>query len=76
MVERVTDDLRRGAVFLDLHAKAPCRLDRYAASIQDGRGQTVHRRLFIVQAEMDGSLIVRQPTLLLDLILAAGQENG
>ena len=67
VVERVTDDLRRGAVFLDLHAKAPSRLDVFAASIQDGRGQTVHRRLFIVQAEHDGSLLLRQPTLLLDV---------
>ncbi len=39
----------------------------FAASIQDGRGQTVHRRLFIVQAEHDGSLLLRQPTLLLDV---------
>lgn len=63
----VADDLHRGAVFLDLNASAPYRLDVFAAAIQDGRGRTVHRRLFIVQAEGDGPLRLRQPTLFLDL---------
>jgi superfamily II DNA or RNA helicase len=63
----VADDLHRGAVFLDLNASAPYRLDVFAAAIQDGRGRTVHRRLFIVQAETGGALRLRQPTLLLDL---------
>jgi superfamily II DNA or RNA helicase len=67
VLERVTDDLRRGAVFLDLHAKAPSRLDVFAAALQDGRGHVVHRRLFIVQADLDGTLLMKQPTLLLDL---------
>lgn len=64
---RVTDDLRRGAVFFDLHAKAPYRLDVFAASIKDGRANTLHRRLFIVETTSDGQLAVRQPTLLLDI---------
>ncbi len=63
----VADDLHRGAVFLDLNASTPYRLDVFAAAIQDGRGRTVHRRLFIVQAETGGALRLRQPTLLLDL---------
>jgi len=63
----VADDLHRGAVFLDLNASAPYRLDVFAAAIQDGRGRTVHRRLFIVQADAGGALRLRQPTLLLDL---------
>jgi superfamily II DNA or RNA helicase len=63
----VADDLHRGAVFLDLNASAPYRLDVFAAAIQDGRGRTVHRRLFIVQADAGGTLRLRQPTLLLDL---------
>lgn len=67
VLERVTDDLRRGAVFLDLHAKAPSRLDVFAAALQDGRGHVVHRRLFVVQADLDGTLLMKQPTLLLDL---------
>jgi superfamily II DNA or RNA helicase len=69
--ERVGDDLRRGAVLWDLHAKAPYRLDVYAASIKDGRGNTLHKKLFVVRADPDGSLTLRQPTLFLDLIPAA-----
>jgi superfamily II DNA or RNA helicase len=65
--ECVADDLHRGAVFLDLNASAPYRLDVFAAAIQDGRGRTVHRRLFIVQVDGDGTLRLRQPTLFLDL---------
>ncbi len=65
--DSVADDLRRGAVFLDLNTSAPYRLDVFAAAIQDGRGRTVHRRLFIVQADTGGALHLRQPTLLLDL---------
>ncbi len=68
--ERVADDLRRGAVLWDLHAKAPYRLDVYAASIKDGRGHTLHKKLFVVRADPGGSLALRQPTLFLDLIPA------
>jgi len=68
--ERVTDDLRRGAIFLDLHTATPYRLDCFAASIKDGRGNTLHRKLFLVRADPDATLTIRQPTLLLDLIPA------
>jgi hypothetical protein len=64
---RVTEDLRRGAVFYDLHAKAPYRLDVFAASIKDGRANTLHRRLFMVETTSNGQLVMRQPTLLLDV---------
>jgi superfamily II DNA or RNA helicase len=64
---RVMDDLRRGAVFYDLHAKAPYRLDVFGASIKDGRANTLHRRLFVVETTIGGQMSVRQPTLLLDI---------
>ncbi len=67
---RVDGDLRRGALFWDLHAKAPYRLDVFAASIVDGRGATLHKRLFVVRVEPDGTPSVRQPTLFLDLVPA------
>jgi hypothetical protein len=51
VAERVRDDLKRGAVFYDLQAKAPGRLDAFGASVKDGRGNTVSRRLFMVQVE-------------------------
>jgi len=70
VTERVADHLRRGAVFFDLHRREPALLDALAASVKDGRGRTLHRRLFIVQTELDGTMSVRQPTLMHDLIPA------
>ena len=63
-------DLRRGAVFFDLHRNAPARLDVFSAAIRDGRGHVLHRRLFVVQTDVNGTLSVRQPTIFLDLIPA------
>jgi hypothetical protein len=34
---QVQEDLRRGAIFLDLHSKSPARLDVFSAAITDGR---------------------------------------
>jgi superfamily II DNA or RNA helicase len=70
--ERSATDLRRGAVLWDLHTPAPYRLDVFSAAIKDGRGNTLHRRLFVVRADADGTLTLRQPTLFLDLSPAAG----
>ncbi|MCL6479533.1 MAG: DUF3883 domain-containing protein [Peptococcaceae bacterium] len=70
VLERVQEDLRRGAVFFDLHCANPSRLDVFSASIRDGRGHTLHRRLFVVQTDINGIMSVRQPTIFLDLIPA------
>jgi len=65
--DRVQSDLRRGTVFYDLHRAAPARLDVFSAAIKDGRGNVLHRRLFVVQVDMTGILTIRQPTIFLDL---------
>jgi len=70
VIGRVRDDLQRGSVFFDLHRDKPYRLDVFTASIKDGRGNHIHRRLFVVEIDMDGSMSVRQPTIFLDLGLA------
>jgi len=67
---RVQNDLRRGTVFYDVHRAEPARLDVFSAAIRDGRGNVLHRRLFVVQADMSGTLTIRQPTIFLDLSLA------
>ncbi|HEV7858772.1 MAG TPA: DUF1822 family protein [Pyrinomonadaceae bacterium] len=67
---QVASDLRRGSCFYDLNTERPYRLDVFTASIKDGRGKNLHRRLFAVQSEMDGTLSVKQPTVFLDLSLA------
>ncbi len=66
--ERVQNDLNRGAVFYDINRKQPGRLDVFSAAVRDGRGNTLHRRLFVVETELNGTMSVRQPTLFLDLV--------
>jgi superfamily II DNA or RNA helicase len=70
--ERAQDDLRRGAVFYDLGATEPTRLEVFAASVADGRGRTLHRRLFVVEVLPSGQMRLRQPTIFLDLVPASG----
>jgi superfamily II DNA or RNA helicase len=70
VLESVRDDLARGAVFFDLNRDKPARLSVFAASIRDGRGNELHKRLFIVQQNADGSMDLKQPTYLLDLMAA------
>jgi len=69
-VEQFQDDLKKGSVFYDLNIQRPCRLDVFSAAIVDGLGHILHRKLFVVSSEMDGTLSVRQPTVFLDIILA------
>jgi hypothetical protein len=45
-------------------------LDVFSASIKDGGGHHLHRRLFVVQSDPEGALTVRQPTIFQDLALA------
>ncbi len=68
--EHVRRDLEKGAVFFDVHRAEPARLSVYAAAIRDGGGHFLHRRLFVVEENLDESMAIRQPTLLLDLMPA------
>jgi superfamily II DNA or RNA helicase len=70
LLENVRSEMEKGAVFFDVHRSVPARLAVYSAAIRDGLGHVLHRRLFIVKEEIDGTLTVRQPTLLLDLVPA------
>src|ERR1700730_14507674 len=70
LLENVRPEMDKGAVFFDIHRSLPARLTVYSAAIRDGLGHVLHRRLFIVQEEIEGTLTVRQPTLLLDLMSA------
>ncbi len=69
--ERVRDDLEHGAMFYDLHSGEPSRLDVFSAAIQDGRGNVLHRRLFVVETSVEGEMAIRQPTIFLDLVAAS-----
>jgi superfamily II DNA or RNA helicase len=68
--DEVRDDLLRGAVFFDLHSPEPYHLDVFSASVKDGLANELHRRLFVVQSFPDGRLVVKQPTIFLDLAVA------
>lgn len=68
--ERAQDDVQRGALFFELQRTMPARLDVFAAAINDGLGHELHRRLFVVETQLDGAQAVRQPTLFLDLVPA------
>lgn len=70
VAQRVRADLQRGSVFYDLHSRTPYLLDVYSAAIRDGRGNQLHRRLFVVQTDADGATSIKQPTVFLDLTLA------
>src|SRR5436190_8170522 len=67
ILARVEDHLRRGAVFFDLHREQPAVLDVFAASIKDGRGNTLHRRLFVVETSAVGEMALHEPTILHDI---------
>jgi superfamily II DNA or RNA helicase len=70
VVARVDDHLRRGAIFFDLHREQPAFLDVFAASIKDGRGNTLHRRLFVVESSVAGEMALHEPTILHDIMPA------
>ncbi len=69
--QRVQNDMRRGAVFFDINRKEPALLDVFSAAIRDGRGNVLHRRLFVVETAMNGMMNVRQPTIFLGLNTAS-----
>jgi superfamily II DNA or RNA helicase len=66
-LELAIESLQRGAVFYDLHRNDAGVLDIFEASIQDGLGNVLHQRLYVVQSDVEGTLTVRQPTLFLDI---------
>ena len=67
VLARVENHLRRGAVFYDLHRDRPGVLDIFAASIKDGRGNTLHRRLFAIETAASADMTLHEPTILHDI---------
>ncbi len=77
--DRVRDDLSRGAVFYDLHRKDHYMIDVFSAAIKDGRGNTIHCKLFAVESAIESdnpaNLYIRQPTIFLDLTIAPAETQ-
>lgn len=61
-------EVKKGTIFYDLYRKDPSRLDIFTASIIDGTGQLLHKRIFVIESMPDGTLQLRQPMIFLDLI--------
>lgn len=70
VANRVRPDLQRGTVLYDINEAEPYRLDVFSASIKDGRGHPLNRKLFVIQISNDGSMSIRQPTIFIDLSTA------
>jgi len=68
-------EIKKGAVYYDLYRESPSRLDVFTASIIDGAGQVLHRRIFVIETKSDKSMELRQPTIFLDIIAAGQTEN-
>jgi superfamily II DNA/RNA helicase len=74
-LDQVQSDLERGSVFFDLRRKIPALLQLYSGEIRDGIGNILHKRLFVVEISLDGSILVRQPTAFLDFSPAPEGTN-
>jgi superfamily II DNA or RNA helicase len=61
--------LRQGAVFYELDREQPSLLELFIAGVADGLGNTLHRRLFLVETGADDTRRLRDPAYLLDLIV-------
>lgn len=76
IIRRTEQHLGKGTVFFDLHRNDPVLLDLFAASVKDGRGRTLHRRLFAVETSLSGQMKVHEPTVLLDIAPAPSGTSG
>lgn len=70
VLDKVQSDLHRGSVFYDLNRNTPALLDVFSGEIRDGKGNILHKRLFVAQTSMEGKITIRQPTIFLDIALA------
>jgi len=67
---RAAEGFSAGACFYSLQHHEPARLDIYRARVVDGLGRVVHERLFAIELDSTGSPILREPTMLGDLLPA------
>ncbi len=67
--DQAQPQLRQGTVFYSLERSDPALLELYIASVADGTGAALHRRIFLVESSADGSLRLRETGYILDLIV-------
>lgn len=81
VLDHAQETLRKGAIFFDLKRTESACLDVFTAEIRDGRGNTLHKKLFVVETSADGTMAIQQPEIFLDLAIAPeetepGDSNG
>lgn len=74
-IEQFQEHLKKGAVFYDINISQPVKLDLFSTSIIDGMGHVLHRKLFVMESQMDGTLLVKQPTVFLDIVPSSGNPQ-
>jgi len=67
-------DLEHGSIFYDVSSAEPYHLDVFTASVKDGRGYVLQKRMYVVQTERDGDLTVKQPTIFLDIMASTNSS--
>ena len=60
-------DLHSGAIFYDINRETPALFQVFSAEVRDGMGNTLHKKLLVAQVNLDGSIVIRQPTLFIGL---------
>jgi SNF2 family DNA or RNA helicase len=73
--EQTQAHLRQGAVFYEVEREQPASLELFIASVVDGMGNALHRRLFLVETNADGTRRLRDSSYLLDLIMPERQPQ-
>jgi SNF2 family DNA or RNA helicase len=67
--QQTQPQLRQGAIFYELEREQPALLELFIAGVADGIGNVLHRRLFLVESNADGTRRLRDPSYILDLIV-------
>jgi len=74
-IDSFREDLTKGAMFYDISIDGPTKLDVFTASIVDGLGHELHKRIFVLASLTDGTIALKQPTIFLDINPAADKPK-
>jgi len=73
--DQTQPQLRQGVVLYELEREQPALLELFIAEVSDGTGNTLHRRMFLVETNTDSTRRLRDPAYLLDLIIPDKQPQ-
>ena len=73
--QNTQSQLRQGVVFYELEREQPALLELFGAAVADGTGSVLHRRIFLVETNSDGTRRLRDAAYALDLIVPDKQPQ-